>query len=126
VALYRLASCEEGSMTDDLDKLEGIAKAAQERSPGPWRIVNNGMDATRVDGIQDSAPKPDGWETYCGSEWQNNTVLETDGGYYEPKGATAEHIATFSPDAVLRLIARIREIEEWKRDSESDAMERDA
>jgi hypothetical protein len=100
----------------DLDKLEQVAKAAQERSPGPWRLIrgykNTVPDAGNgVDYIFDSAPKPEGFDDYDGGTWEGNRVLETDGGYYEPKGATAEHIAAFSPDVVLGLIARIRELE---------------
>lgn len=99
----------------DLDTIEATARKAQERSPGPWRRVRNKDVITETDGrfdwIYDSAPKPDGFDDYDGGEWRGNTVLETDGGYYEPKGATAEFIARCSPDVALALVARIRELE---------------
>jgi hypothetical protein len=102
-------------MTSDLDQLEQVAKAAQERSPGPWRRKRSEWlapdSAERFDYIYDSSPKPKWFDDYDGSEWIGNRVVETDGGYYEPKGVTGQHIATFSPDVVLRLIARIRELE---------------
>lgn len=41
-----------------------------------------------------------------------NRVLETDGGHYEPKGATGTYIAAMSPDVALALVTRIRELEE--------------
>jgi hypothetical protein len=103
-------------MTDDLDKLEQVARAAQERSPGPWRRWKHGEGEVadtdkRIDEIVDATPRPDWHDQSCidESEWRGKVVLETDGGYYEPKGVTAQHIATFSPDVVLRLIARVRD-----------------
>ena len=110
-----------------LDEMETIAKAAQERNPGPWRRSRWNADVEgdgRFDYIRDSSPKPDGFDDYDGGEWRGRTVLETDGGYYEPKEATATHIATFSPDVVLGLIARVRATEQAVRflwDGWSDA-----
>jgi hypothetical protein len=94
-----------------LDELEAVAKAAQERSPGPWRRFewHDEVKATdgRVSFIRDSSPAPD-WYDIGDGEYLGNTVLETDGGYYEPKGVTAQHIATFSPDVVLKLLCVAR------------------
>jgi hypothetical protein len=97
----------------DLDKLEAIARAGQERSPGPWRRVRHrpGSVDERFDYIFDSSPRPEGFDDYDGGTWDGKRVLETDGGYYEPKGATGAFIEAFSPDVVLALIARIRELE---------------
>jgi hypothetical protein len=106
-------------MTIDLEKLEAIARAAQERSPGPWRRWRHGEGEIvdgEIDCVYDSKPAPPDYATYAdASEWHGNAVLETDGGYYEPKGATAVHIAAFSPDVVLKLIERLR-IAELSRD----------
>jgi hypothetical protein len=105
-------------MTLDLDHIEQAAKAAQERSPGPWRRINIGAGEQAAgvigpdkefDYIIDSAPRP--VEIGDDEFWPGNRVVETDGGYYEPKGATGEFIATCSPDVVLALVARVRELE---------------
>jgi hypothetical protein len=99
-------------VSDDLDRLEAIAKAARAKNPGPWTRYDWRTPVTghaRFSEICDSSPRPDHLD--ADDHWQGKTVLETDGGYYEPKGATAEHIAAFSPDVVLRLIARVRELE---------------
>jgi hypothetical protein len=98
--------------SDDLTKLEQVAREAQARSPGPWRCER---DHSRVDYIMDSSPRPDGYDEDDSGAWVGNRVVETDSGYYKPKGATADHIATFSPDVVLALIARVRELEAHKR-----------
>lgn len=100
----------------DLDRIEAVAKAAQERSPGPWRrqctqwrCDGDGCEhCEHCDYIYDSAPRPEDWED---ETWLGNRVLETDSGYYEPKGATAVHIETCSPDVVLALVQRVRELE---------------
>lgn len=98
-------------MMTDLDKLERIAAHTQEHRPGPWRRWRYGCgevlptDAnTRIDCIIDSSPKPDGFDEYDGGHWNGETILETDGGFYEPKGITAEYIAALSPDVVLKLL----------------------
>lgn len=115
-------------MRIDLDKIEAAAKAAQERSPGPWRCVHLGSKGFQTaepgqtaDYIYDSGPKPDGWDEYCGDSWVGNRVVETDGGYYEPKGATAEHIANCSPDAVLEMLAVVRAACRLVQDYRSDS-----
>jgi hypothetical protein len=73
-------------MSADLDRLEAIAKAA---SPGPWRNAGyDGHGGMRVESIQ----------------WQIGYVSRA-GGKQE---ANAEHIATFSPERVLALLAVAR------------------
>ena len=101
----------------DLDNIEAVAKAAQERSPGPWRCVRIGMDepcaAARFDYIVDSAPRPN-WMDDPDERWDGNRVVETDGGCYEPKEATGVFIAACSPDVVLAMVGRIRELDELR------------
>lgn len=126
-------------MKIDLDKIEATAALAQKRRPGPWKryrfghgVVFLGNANSRVDCIVDSSPKPDGFDGYDGGEWRGETVLETDGGYYEPKGVTAEHIANCSPDVVLELVRRIRRLRQlaWDfrlayEESHIDSIERE-
>ncbi len=100
---------EEGQV--NIDEMEKIAKAAQEGNPGPWRKFNYDKPADRsFDFIVDSSPRPD-WMDDPDEEWIGERVITTDSNCYGPHGATAEHIAAFSPDVVLGLIARIRELE---------------
>lgn len=73
-------------MKIDLDKLEAIAKAAQERDP-VWLPVRRDSDYVSF------GP---------GIELKDN---------HEGPEESYRHIATFSPDVVLGLIARIRELE---------------
>ena len=103
-------------MKIDLDHIERVARAAQDEHPGPYKLFKygKGVVPTAEDGIdciRDSTPEPDDYKSYASDDWQGETVLETDGGYYEPRGATAEHIATSSPDVVLALVERVRELE---------------
>jgi hypothetical protein len=90
-------------MTDDLDKLEAIAKEAQEKDPGPWIAVSGGK-----------------YSDDCLTISRGSPVDPTDVATEIPWVVTAAHIATFSPDVVLRLIARIRQQDaklaeqEWK------------
>lgn len=113
----------------NLSEIERIARAAQERNPGPWRRSRWNDDVEgdgRFDYIRDSSPKPDGFDDYDGGVWRGKTVLETDGGYYEPKEATAIYIAQCSPDVVMAMVARIRELEADSRrlDVYRDALRR--
>jgi hypothetical protein len=124
-------------MKIDLDHIEKTARLAQKRNPGPWRRVRmiGGKDGFHdlapgdhendVDYIMDSAPMPDGYAEYCGGDWFGERVVETDGGYYDPKEATAEHIANMSPDVVLAMVERIRELEAQIEESLSCALDRD-
>lgn len=86
-----------------LDEMEAVAKAAQEKAPGPYQIewttplFSSPPDDERgVDFILDA---------------KGEQVVIGDSGCYPPSGPAATHIATFSPDVVLGLIARVRELE---------------
>jgi hypothetical protein len=98
-------------MKIDLDKLEQAAKAA---TPGPWRVS-----------IDDKWPGGDGNPSVMGiygperivdyglgPERHDLRIVETDGGHYEPRWDDANFIATCSPDVVLALVQRVRELEE--------------
>lgn len=87
-------------MTDDLDALETIAKGAQERSPGEW--------TTGRTSHPDIALRVYAWGRDLADACD---VVVSDCLYRQD----AEHIAAFSPDVVLRLIARVREAEEALR-----------
>lgn len=93
---------------DNLSALLAIAEAAQQRSPGPWRRLKwnkQVFDDGQYDWMYDSSPMPAEWlEHSDAEEWRGNRVLETDGGYYEPKGITGRYIEAMSPDVVLKLI----------------------
>lgn len=79
----------------NLDELERIAKAAQARSPGEWRAVPGSEYHDDRCSVY-SGPLADAVPVTSEIEWV----------------ATAQHIAAFSPDVVLELIARLRQAEE--------------
>lgn len=90
-------------MIDDLDKLEAIAKAAQEDVGGDWVVDRMTTEECEADGVP--ARDGHGYWIMCGHD---DSVLG-DGAMLH---SSAEHIAAFSPDVVLRLIARVRVAEE--------------
>jgi hypothetical protein len=98
-------------MSDDLDGLEQIARAAEAVEPGPWAF-NERADAIVSPGRT--------WPTVVsgGSVGHENASLNA-------HDDVLEHIATFSPDVVLRLIARIRDLEEYKAEMMSAGDDRD-
>lgn len=85
----------------NLDDLEAKARAAQEEAPGPWRVDLLGSDG--VDGVYGTAP--------VGDDDRPPKIIETDSGFYPPSLPVAAHIAAASPDVVLALVARVRELE---------------
>lgn len=74
-------------MVIDLDAIERVARAA---TPGPWRWDHEDMTLSGSGGL-----------VACG-----------DGERIHIDDEDAEHIAQCSPDVVLALVARIRELEE--------------
>jgi hypothetical protein len=93
-------------MTDDLDKLEAIARAAQGGLCEPWSVEPNPnfnlvIDASQRDLEEDEDARAD------------NIVEDA-----LDRPLIASHIATFSPNVVLRLFARVRELERLKQDHE--------
>jgi hypothetical protein len=96
-------------MTDDLDRLETLAKAA---TAGPWRRGYTwDKDNTYMDG--GSAEHLICQDREAGVEVCGNFDAEM-GGVVEI--VDAEYIAAASPDVVLRLIARIRDLEQSYED----------
>jgi hypothetical protein len=87
------------SLTDNLDNLEAIAKAAQEKEPGEWlyddrnELIVHRIGDWHHDSIVSGQPV----------NWGNSGISCYD--------EVARHIAAFSPDVVLRLIARVRQLE---------------
>lgn len=86
-------------MSDDLDKLEAIARATESVHPGPWN------------GWLYSGDGPVSRSVHGGFAPIVHELPEKDSGGEE----LAEHIAAFSPDVVLRLIARVRQAEDSVR-----------
>lgn len=73
---------------EDIDKMEAVARAA---TPGPWIVPHHGLSVH-----QKHAP--------CTAV---AFTMSRSGGL-ENHSANAEHIATFNPATVLRLLAVVR------------------
>lgn len=84
-------------MKIDLDKMEAIARKG---TPGDWRWD---PDDCSFGSLQDERSHyvTVAFAAPCGNE--NSSIVIDEG--------DAEHIATFSPDVVIAMIARIRELE---------------
>lgn len=93
-------------MSDVSDEIERKAQEAQAMRPGPWRIA--WTDDRR------STPAAE-----CGIDHivdaNGEEVVVADSGVYPPHGPVAEHIAGCSPDVVIAMVARQRELESWLR-----------
>lgn len=85
-------------MTDDLDKLEAIARRA---TPGPWELDDDGRCAAVL--------TADGFGVAMSFSFANVRTAIAHG--RDDSLCTAQYIAAFSPDVVLRLIARLRALE---------------
>jgi hypothetical protein len=91
---------------DELSKLETIAKAA---TPGEWRWD---PDDGSLGSLQDERSH---YVTVAYARDSGGPII---GSVIDIGKNDAEHIAAFSPDVVLRLIAELRE----RREREEDAM----
>lgn len=88
-----------------LGELERLAYEAAATHPGPWSI--DGED-DRVDCIRATltGPLPD--HMALGDHRDRPIVLQTDCGYYEPRGALAKFIAACDPQTILFLLRIVR------------------
>lgn len=90
-------------MKIDLDKWEQSAKAAQDYAPGDWMIDKMTSEEAYLAGNKDA----DDYEGYSVFASNHDRIIH-DGEIHHD---VVQHIAAFSPDVVLAMIARIRELE---------------
>ena len=88
----------------NLDHIEALARASAVTHPGPWSIDG---DDDRIDCIR-AAPVPVPDYAALGDRRDLPIVLETDCGYYQPRGDLAKFIASCDPSTILRLVAVAR------------------
>lgn len=105
-------------MKIDLDRIEATAKAALECAPTPW--VVDKMMTVDLKTMREVVAFEDDYEGYsiiAGEvEIISDPALDHD---------IAHYIAECSPDVVLALVARIRELEDAQELAADAAMERD-
>lgn len=89
----------------DLDELQRIAEAA---TRGPWR-VESGSPKQDIGSVLTTAPIDQNWAA------PGATVIAISHVFYPRLASDWAHIAASSPDVVLALIARIRELEAFAR-----------
>ena len=92
-----------------LDEMERIAREANDRAPGKWRAHQmQTADWVHREQWEEQLPqKKEGFVIDHSGPDDLDCVVEHR--FLDP--SLAKHIATFSPDVVLKLIARIRELE---------------
>jgi len=90
-------------MSDDLDELEAIAKAAHGALSEPWRVEEDSTLSLVIDSTE--RPLRDDEDARV-----DNIVADA-----LDRPTVAAHIAAFSPDVVLRLIERAQQAEDAVR-----------
>lgn len=106
-----------------MTKLERLEKLARNATPGPWTIVEAATSdqANHIWSIASPVPEIDRMDTVLCSVKTDETG---DSHCVSVARADAEFIAAASPDVVLELIARIRELEADIYERDQVAMER--
>lgn len=89
--------------TEELDRLEAIARAA---TSGPWRWDDD--DQMVAVGVESERDVNWDWSGEGPPRAISTTIIETDSGYYPPRDNDRAHIAAFDPPTVLALIALAR------------------